>query len=93
MSYPKYKNVAIVGLARDEAPLAASSADIEKRLEAAMRRLKLPAGLLASLSGIVNRRLYPPDLPPSQAAATTWRWRKLRNCCNTATPRNVIAPG
>ncbi len=69
MPYPKYKNVAIVGLARDEAPLAASSADIEKRLEAAMRRLKLPAGLLASLSGIVNRRLYPPDLPPSQAAA------------------------
>jgi 3-oxoacyl-[acyl-carrier-protein] synthase-3 len=61
--------VAIVGLARDEAPLFLSSAGIEKRLEAAMRRLKLPEGLLASLSGIAGRRLYPPDLPPSQAAA------------------------
>jgi 3-oxoacyl-[acyl-carrier-protein] synthase-3 len=34
-----------------------------------MNRLKLPAGLLASLTGIAWRRLYPPDLPPSRAAA------------------------
>jgi 3-oxoacyl-[acyl-carrier-protein] synthase-3 len=69
MPSPKYEHVAIVGLARDEAPLVISSADIEKRLAAAMRRLKLPPGLLASLSGIERRRLYPPDLPPSAAAA------------------------
>lgn len=69
MAYPRYKNVAIVGLARDEAPIEAASADIEKRLAPAMRRLKLPGGLLASLSGIGRRRLYPPDVPPSAAAA------------------------
>ncbi len=69
MPFPKYENVAIVGLARDEAPISLSSADLEKRLEAAMRRLKLPGGLLASLSGIVRRRLYPIDFPPSLAAS------------------------
>ncbi len=69
MAFPRYKNVAVVGLARDEAPLAVTSAEIEARLEPALTRLKLPRGLLASLTGIVRRRVYPLDAPPSLAAA------------------------
>lgn len=69
MSFPCYKNVAVVGLARDEAPHIMASADIEARLEPAMSRLKLPRGVLASLTGIARRRLYPLDYLPSQAAA------------------------
>lgn len=69
MLVPKYNNVAIVGLARDEAPRRMSSEEIEERLAPAMSRLKLPRGLLASLTGISWRRLYPPEYSPSQAAA------------------------
>ena len=69
MPAPRYKNVAIVALARDEAPLVRPSAEIEARLAPALTRLKLPRGLLASLTGIVSRRLYPLDFKPSQAAA------------------------
>lgn len=69
MLFPKYKNVAIVGLARDEAPVELTSAAIEDRLAPALSRLKLPRGLLASLTGINRRRLYAPNCPPSQVAA------------------------
>lgn len=69
MPLPRYENVAVVGLARDEAPIVVGSNEIEARLQPAMSRLKLPKGLLASLTGIVRRRLYPYDYPPSQAAA------------------------
>ena len=69
MVFPRFNNVAIVALARDEAPDIMTSADIESWLAPAMRRLKLPHGLLASLTGIKQRRLYPADYMPSQAAA------------------------
>ena len=65
----KFEGVAIVGLARDEAPEAVSSEEIEDRLRPVYNRLKLPRGLLASLTGIVRRRLYPLDFKPSRAAA------------------------
>ena len=65
----KFENVVMVGLARDTAPEEMSSAKIEARLAPVMERLKLPKGLLASLTGIVRRRLYPADCPPSLAAA------------------------
>lgn len=69
MLVPNYNNVAMVGLARDEAPRQISSKEIEERLAPVMSRLKLPRGLLASLTGISDRRLYPPDYMPSQVAA------------------------
>ena len=69
MVFPRYKNVVIVGLARDEAPEVMLSSEIEAALAAPMERLKLPKGLLAALTGIVRRRLYPVDSMPSQAAA------------------------
>jgi len=64
----KFNDVAIVGLARDEAPEILSSETVEDRLGPAYERLRLPRGLLASLTGILRRRLYPPDFKPSQAA-------------------------
>lgn len=70
MFFPKYKNVVIAGLARDEAPEIMSSAELESLLSAPMERLRLPRGLLATLTGIVNRRLYPIDYKPSQVAAS-----------------------
>lgn len=69
MAFPKYKNVVIAGLARDEAPEVMLSAEIEDALTEPMQRLKLPRGLLAALTGIVRRRLYPADCPASEAAA------------------------
>ncbi len=69
MASPKFKNVAIVGLARDTAPVIMSSSEIEDRLAPTMARLKLPRGLLAALTGITGRHLYPADFPPSRAAA------------------------
>lgn len=69
MLVPSYNNVAIVGLARDEAPRQMSSREIEERLEPLMSRLKLPRGLLASLTGIAERRLYSLDYKPSQSAS------------------------
>ncbi|UQZ87872.1 3-oxoacyl-ACP synthase III [Deltaproteobacteria bacterium Smac51] len=69
MPFPRYQKVAIVGLARDEAPIITTSADIEKHLTPSMTRLKLPKGLLASLTGIIQRRLYPVSFQPSQSAA------------------------
>ena len=69
MPLTRFENVAIVGLARDEAPLTITSADIEARLFPALDRLKLPRGVLASLTGIEKRHLYPLDFQPSQAAA------------------------
>ena len=69
MLVPRYNNVAIVGLARDEAARQMSSKEIEERLAPAMSRLKLPRGLLAALTGISGRKLYPPDYRPSQIAA------------------------
>ncbi|MDR1044907.1 MAG: 3-oxoacyl-ACP synthase III [Candidatus Adiutrix sp.] len=69
MNYPRYENVVLAGLARDEAPIIMESAEIEARLGPTLERLKLPRGLLASLTGILRRRLYPLDFQPSQAAA------------------------
>ena len=69
MVCPKYSNVVVVGLARDEAPETVSSVDIEACLAPTIQRLKLPKNLLATLTGIISRRLYPLDYSPSQVAA------------------------
>lgn len=70
MFSPKYNRVAVVGLARDEAPESVTSAEIECRLEAVFKRLKLPRNLLFTLTGIAQRRLYPLHFLPSQVAAS-----------------------
>lgn len=67
MTFSSFSQTALMGLARHEAPLVMSSEEIEQRLP--LRRLKLPAGLLETLTGIRARRLYPASVKPSEAAA------------------------
>ena len=69
MTFPRFKNVVMVGLARDEAPILMPSAEVENQLALVIQRLKLPRGLIAALTGIAGRRLYPVNYWPSQAAA------------------------
>ncbi len=69
MGPSEFDQVAIVALARDEAPTIIASVEIEDNLAEVYGRLKLPRGLLASLTGILERRLYPLSYPPSLVAA------------------------
>lgn len=64
-----FQKVALAGLARDEAPQGLASAALEARLAPAMEALRLPRGLIAALTGIEARRLYPEGTMPSQVAA------------------------
>jgi 3-oxoacyl-[acyl-carrier-protein] synthase III len=68
-SVQRYEHVAISGLAHVDAPHVRSSKDIETELAPTLDRLGIPAGLLESLSGIVERRLWDPETQPSQFAA------------------------
>ncbi|MDR3135728.1 MAG: 3-oxoacyl-ACP synthase III [Deltaproteobacteria bacterium] len=65
---PKFNKVAIVAWARDEGLDNLSSDALEEALRPVTERLRLPKGLLASMTGIVRRQLYPADWPPSRAS-------------------------
>lgn len=65
----RYQNVIISGLAHIDAPHIVSSAEIEEQLGGTLERLGVEPGLLESLSGILERRVYGHDTMPSQAAA------------------------
>lgn len=54
-------------------PRCLTSDDIENRLEAVYRRLRLPAGRLELMSGIKERRLWPTGTTPSEAATLAGR--------------------
>ncbi len=64
-----YSNVQILGLAHVDAPGTLTSSEIENRLEPAMNRLGISSGILEKLSGIVSRRTFDLDFPPSEGAA------------------------
>jgi 3-oxoacyl-[acyl-carrier-protein] synthase-3 len=65
---PVFANAALVAWARDEGPDALATGDLEEALRPVMDRLRLPRGLLADLTGVKRRTLYPADTPPSQGA-------------------------
>ncbi|MDR2386946.1 MAG: 3-oxoacyl-ACP synthase III [Deltaproteobacteria bacterium] len=65
---PRFSKTAIVAWARDEGLDGLSSEALEMALASVMERLRLPKGLLASMTGIKGRRLYPSDWPPSLAS-------------------------
>ena len=65
---PKFASVALVAWARDEGPDMLRTEDLEEALRPVMDRLRLPEGLLADMTGIGRRALYPADSPPSQGA-------------------------
>lgn len=69
MDGAKFENVAVVGLARVDAPEVMTSAAIEEALAPAMARAGFSKGLLYQLTGIRQRRLWPAQIGPSDAAA------------------------
>ncbi|MDR0355412.1 MAG: 3-oxoacyl-ACP synthase III [Deltaproteobacteria bacterium] len=65
---PTFSRAAIVAWARDEGVHSLSTADLETALRPVMDRLRLPKGLLASMTGIHRRQLYGSDWAPSRGA-------------------------
>ena len=73
MDCVKFDDIAVVGLARADAPEAVASETIERRLAPAMRRAGYDTGLLYQLTGIAERYLWRPGIQPSDAAAKAGR--------------------
>lgn len=68
-----FENVCIESIAVALPPEAWSSADIEERLRPLYERLRLPFGRLELMSGIRERRFWPPGTRPSDASAAAGR--------------------
>jgi len=65
----RYDNVVISGLAHLDAPHVVTSADIEAQMSTTLERLGVEPGLLETLSGIRERRVWDADTMPSEVAA------------------------
>jgi len=63
-----FKNVVIKGVAAVDPPVRVSSREISQRLAPTLKRLGIRLDLLEELSGIVERRFWPKDTNPSDAA-------------------------
>lgn len=63
-----FKNVVIQGVVSVDPPVRVSSREISQRLAPTLKRLGLRADLLEEVSGIVERRFWPKDTNPSDAA-------------------------
>lgn len=64
-----FKNVAIESLAYALPEEVWTSAEVEARLAAVYERLRLPEGRLELMTGIRERRFWPPGTRPSEASA------------------------
>jgi 3-oxoacyl-[acyl-carrier-protein] synthase-3 len=69
----RFENVCIEALAVALPDEVWSSAQIEERLRPLYERLKLPFGRLELMSGIRERRMWPPGTRPSDASAAAGR--------------------
>ncbi len=67
----KYSNVCIEGLAYSLPEEIVTSAELEARLEPLYRRLRLPEGRLELMTGIRERRFWPPGMLPSEQSIVT----------------------
>ncbi|MDR0622377.1 MAG: 3-oxoacyl-ACP synthase III [Deltaproteobacteria bacterium] len=65
---PRFTKAAIVAWARDEGMDNLTSCALEEALSPVADRLRLPKGILASMTGINRRQLYPSDWAPSRAS-------------------------
>jgi 3-oxoacyl-[acyl-carrier-protein] synthase III len=65
----RYDGVVISGLAHLDAPHTVTSAEIEAQLASTLERLAVAPGLLESLSGVRERRIWDAGTRPSEAAA------------------------
>ncbi len=68
-----YSQVCLHTIGYELPPRVVSSEQIEARLSSLYERLRLPAGRLELMSGIKERRLWPPGTRPSQAATLAGR--------------------
>ena len=66
----QFSNVKILSVAHIDAPHTERSDEIESRLEATMKRLGVPSGMLERFSGITSRRQFDEEMPPSDAATS-----------------------
>ena len=69
----KFANVCIESLTAVRPDEIWTSADIEERLRPLYERLKLPAGRLELMTGILERRMWPVGTRPSDASAAAGR--------------------
>ncbi|MDD3180404.1 MAG: 3-oxoacyl-ACP synthase III [Opitutaceae bacterium] len=69
----RFKHACIESLAVALPTEVWTSADIEERLRPLYERLKLPFGRLELMSGIRERRFWPPGMRPSEAGAAAGR--------------------
>ncbi|MDR1395399.1 MAG: 3-oxoacyl-ACP synthase III [Deltaproteobacteria bacterium] len=60
---PPFTKAALAGWSRHAGPDCLDSASLEEVLAPVLERLKLPRGLLAQMTGISSRRLYPAGSP------------------------------
>jgi len=65
----RFNQVSMMALASVDAPHRISSASLEDRLSATMRRLQIPDGLIVGLSGIIERRFWDPGMQIGDAAS------------------------
>jgi len=66
----RFDNVQILSVSHVEAPHSVNSDEIESKLEATMKRLGVPSGMIQRFSGIESRRHFDETMPPSEAATT-----------------------
>ena len=64
----KFTEVSVVGIAHVDAPIVVSSAEFEKQLLPTAERIGIPPGMLEHVAGIHERRWWPEDMMPSDAA-------------------------
>jgi len=63
-----FENVVIAGVARADAPIRVTSADLEAPLRSTMDRLGMPPGMLEGLTGVRARSFWEPGFRSSSAA-------------------------
>jgi len=69
----RYQRVQIDAIGYELAPVVAASSELERRLESVYRALRLPAGQLEALTGIVERRWWLPGYRISEGALAAGR--------------------
>ncbi len=67
----RYENVCLEAFAYTLPEEVVTSAQLEARLEPVYRRLRLPEGRLELMTGIVERRFWPPNMLPSEKSVET----------------------
>ena len=69
----KFQNVAIESVVYERAPVRVTSADLEKRLNGSMTRMRLPPRPIELLTGIQERGVWPQGTTVSEVAARAGR--------------------